>query len=357
MFQRLLTWVRSDVWRVVAIGLGVVLVVVVLVSTVGGAEPDTDPAPEAGDAASSPSGTDGSSGTGSADTASAPEESGSASSDDEGFLAIKIDNAPAARPLVGIGGLSLLIEVPVEGGITRFTAFYSRNGSGVVGPIRSLRPVDADLLPPLAVHVVSTGGQPFVLQAVEATGIQLITPILFDQFQSGGRSAPYDTFLDLDILLPLIGGSDLNAIGLPAGDLPSASGTALSLEVPIGSAEFRYEDGAYVRYEAGEQFQVLDSLDGQLGPLVHETVIVMKVAERPAGYEDSNGAPVPTFDVIGSGELLVFRDGEVVEGTWTRSAQADPFVFLDTGGNPFGIPEGSIYLALVPRDQEVIFGS
>ena len=119
MFQRLLTWVRSDVWRVVAIGLGVVLVAVVLVSSIGGAELDADPTPEAGDAASSPTGTDGSSGSGSADTASAPEESGSASSDDEGFLAIKIDNAPAARPLVGIGGVSLLIEGRTG---SRFTA-------------------------------------------------------------------------------------------------------------------------------------------------------------------------------------------------------------------------------------------
>ena len=101
---------------------------------------------------------------------------------------------------------------------------------------------------------------------------------------------------------------------------------------------------------------VLDSLEGQSSLLVHETVIVMFVAERSAGYEDSNGAPVSTFDVIGSGDLLVFRNGDFVEATWSRSAQKDPFVFLDGGGSPFGIPEGSIYMAIVPRDHDVTFG-
>ena len=101
---------------------------------------------------------------------------------------------------------------------------------------------------------------------------------------------------------------------------------------------------------------VLDALDGQASPLVHDTVIVMFVAERPAGYEDSNGAPVSNFDVIGGGDLLVFRNGDVVEATWFRAAQEDPFVLLDGGGRPFGIPEGSTYLAIVPRDRDVTFG-
>ena len=139
-------------------------------------------------------------------------------------------------------------------------------------------------------------------------------------------------------------------------DRTCACNHALSVELPIGSVEFRFEDGAYSRYEAGERFVVLDSLDGQSSPLVHETVIVMFVAERPAGYEDSNGAPVSTFDVIGGGDLLVFRNGEVVEATWSRSAQKDPYVFLDGGGSRFGIPEGSTYMAIVPRDHDVTFG-
>jgi len=193
-------------------------------------------------------------------------------------------------------------------------------------------------------------------QALTATGIQHIDPGAFELFVSGGRELPHDTFLDLDVLMPLIAGSESDVIGLPVGELPEATGQASVVELPIGSVEFRFEDGAYTRYESGEPFVVLDSLEGQSSLLVHETVIVMFVAERSAGYEDSNGAPVSTFDVIGSEDLLVFRNGDFFEATWSRSAQKDPFVFLDGGGSPFGIPEGSTYMAIVPRDHDVTFG-
>ena len=335
------------------IGLSLTLAVL-LIFTLNGAGPDSEDGaePEGSATASLPAG-------GSSDATPGTDDetpAGSLASSTGNYVAIKVDNAPGARPQVGIGSATLLIEMPVEGGLTRFLAIYPRDASGLVGPIRSLRSVDVDLLPPLANHMVSTGGQPFVLQAMTATGLQHLFPRVFEFFVSGGREVPHDTFMDLDVLLPLIAGPESDAIGLPAGELPDATGQASLVELPIGSVEFRLEDGAYFRYQSGEAFVVLDSLDGQASPLVHDTVIVMFVAERPAGYEDSNGAPVSDFDVIGSGNLLVFSNGGVIEATWSRSAQKDPFVFLDRGGRHFGIPEGSTYLAIVPRDQQVSFG-
>ena len=164
MLQRIIAWFRSDVWRMATIGLALILVVVVLIFSLdnaaldSAADPETDPSPTATIPDDGSSGT--TSGTGEA-TSVGPQVS-----DTGNFLAIKVDNAPGARPQVGIGSTTLLIEMPVEGGLTRFLAIYPRDGSGVVGPVRSLRPVDVDLLPPLAVHVVSTGGQPFILEAV-----------------------------------------------------------------------------------------------------------------------------------------------------------------------------------------------
>jgi len=40
-------------------------------------------------------------------------------------IAVMIDNLSIARPQDGIGKASLVIEAPVEGGITRFLAFFS----------------------------------------------------------------------------------------------------------------------------------------------------------------------------------------------------------------------------------------
>ncbi len=351
MLRRFIVWLRSNPWRGGTIFLAVALVGLLALYL---ARDDSVAGTQDGHAGSIVTTTE-PVGSGPPASPTTVGDSGSSPSGDA-FLAVKIDNAPSARPQVGISSASLLVEVPVEGGMTRFAAVFPASSSGLVGPIRSLRPVDADLLPPLAVQVVSTGGQPFVIQAVESSGIEIVDPTLFALFVSGGREVPSDTFLDLEVLMPLIEGTQPEGKGLPSGVLPSSSESASTIDLPFGQIELRLEQGAYARYQDGEPFQVLDTLDGPTSTMAHETVVIMFVAERPAGYQDSNGAEVPTFDVIGGGRLLVAHDGELVRGTWSRTAQADPFVFQDLAGAVFGLPVGSTYLAIVPRDMNVEVG-
>ena len=346
-------WIRDNPWRLTAILLGAALVatgVFVLLNgepqsaedptasttTVPVAEPgSTNPAPDGGS-------------TLPLDPSAPSEGLGSA------YVSIKVDNAPEARPQVGLAGIPLLVEYPVEGGITRFVAVVNRDVTGEMGPIRSLRPVDADLLPQLAPYAVATGGQPFVLQDVEATGINIIDPqVLLDLFEYGDRDlALNNLFLLLDELFATVGDTPPLGDGLPAGTFPGGA-PATEIALPFESTSYRYENDEYVRYDGDAQFEVLDSIGGDPTPLSHDTLVVLFVAERPAGYLDSNEVPVSTFDVIGVGDLLVFDDGEVVEGTWVRGAQEDGYRFFDSGGSSFGLPAGRIYLALVPRGAEV----
>ena len=130
---------------------------------------------------------------------------------------------------------------------------------------------------------------------------------------------------------------------------------ATEVDLPFGGVGFSYEPGVgYVRRQDGEPFEVLDSAASETTALSHDTLVVLSVAERSAGYTDSNGIPVSTFDVIGSGDLMVLHNGELPLGTWSRSALVDGYEFRDDIGEPFGLPEGSVYLALVPRGSEVI---
>jgi hypothetical protein len=269
------------------------------------------------------------------------------------YVSVKVDNAPEARPQVGLAGVPLLVEYPVEGGITRFVAVVNRDVTGELGPVRSLRSVDADLLPELAPYVVSTGGQPFVLQEVTATGINMIDPQLFELFTLGDNPEPlHNLFLLLEQLFLTVGDTPPIGDGLPAGVFPGGA-EAAELTLPFESVGYKYEDEAYVRYDGASRYEVLDAIGGNPVPLVHDTLVVLFVAERPAGYADGNGVPVSTFDVIGFGDLLVFHQGQVVEGTWLRGAQEDGYRFFDGNGEAFGLPQGRIYMALVPRTAEV----
>jgi len=268
-------------------------------------------------------------------------------------LAIVVDNAPAARPQIGIADAPLLIEYPVEGGITRFTVVMSIASGVTVGPVRSLRPVNALLLPVVTSAVASSGGQPFVLQDVEAAGLTSVTPDLAPGFatppQRGGIPP---LLLDLDQLAEMFV-PDAVVAGLPSGELPEPSTGVSGIDLPFG-ASFEYGSGTgYVRQQDGAPFEVLTAPGGEPVELAHDVIVVLFVAERPAGYSDSNDIPVSTFDVIGSGDLLVLHEGGMWEGSWSRSALVDPFSFTDPAGERFGLPEGRVYLAIVPRDAQV----
>ncbi|MDQ1503793.1 MAG: hypothetical protein QOD57_1520, partial [Actinomycetota bacterium] len=64
-------------------------------------------------------------------------------------LVVKIDNAPKARPQIGINQADLVIEEKVEDGVTRFFTIFQSQVSDPVGPVRSARTTDIALVTPL----------------------------------------------------------------------------------------------------------------------------------------------------------------------------------------------------------------
>ncbi|MDH4119409.1 MAG: DUF3048 domain-containing protein, partial [Acidimicrobiia bacterium] len=264
------------------------------------------------------------------------------------------DNAPDARPQVGLGAASLVVETPLEGGMTRFTAYYLPGTAPVVvGPVRSVRPVDADLTAPFATTLVATGGQPFVLQDFAPAGVALAMPETAPGFQALERPSPYNLFVNLEQVEAVYPPTPVDEAGLPEGDLPGGADAA-TVAVPFATEiGWEYTDGAYVRTEGGEPFMVLPDLESESAQYAADTVVVVFAAQRSAGYTDGNGVDVPTFDVIGQGRLLVFAGGKVVAGSWARSAQEDPYRFFTESGESFGIPPGRTHMMVVPRELEV----
>jgi hypothetical protein len=267
------------------------------------------------------------------------------------LVAVKVDNAPAARPQGGLNQARYLVEVPVEGGMTRFLAFVEPAVDVIVGPVRSARPVDVDLVGVASDTLVSTGGRPFVLGPLAANGIRLVgaDPELPSPFQTLERPAPHDQFV---ATIEVTGGEPVTS-GIPADVVPAGTGTTDHIEIPYASpVSWDFSDGLYTRSEEGTVALVFSGPDLELAaePFTSETIVVMSVVERSAGYRDVNGAEVPTFDVIGSGSLLVFSGGAVVEGTWSRASLHDPYVFHTADGTSFGLPEMRTFIHLLPRD-------
>ncbi len=274
------------------------------------------------------------------------------------IVAVKVDNVPAAQPQIGIGEAEMIIEAPVEGGITRFTALFYNASPSAVGPVRSVRPVDADLLAPFRPVLLATGGQDFVLRLFEAADVPVIGLDTDGAYGIIDRPEP-DHIVALLDLIERFAGDETS----PQGPFSFADGfasdvTANAINIPFSSVTdvvWRFEGGVWVRAQNGETSRVVETVSGSPQPLTADTVVVLSVAERSAGYTDSAGTEVTTYDVIGFGDAKVFHDGRVVEGRWLRSAQEDPWVLVDESGGRIALPLGRVFVEIVPRYVDVTF--
>jgi Protein of unknown function (DUF3048) N-terminal domain len=61
-------------------------------------------------------------------------------------LGVKIDNIAQARSQTGLSKADIVCVLPVEGGLTRLLAIFSSERPNAVGPVRSAREADLELL-------------------------------------------------------------------------------------------------------------------------------------------------------------------------------------------------------------------
>ena len=115
---------------------------------------------------------------------------------DRPALAVKIENSVDARPQTGLNAADIVWEQVVEGGITRFVAVYHSTVPSQIGPVRSVRPMDPGIAAPLHGLFAFSGGQEPFVDAVAASGLQ----VLSQGRGAGGfyridsRSAPHNTY-------------------------------------------------------------------------------------------------------------------------------------------------------------------
>jgi hypothetical protein len=73
-------------------------------------------------------------------------------------LTVKIENTPDALPQWGIDQADVVYEEIVNGGITRLAAIFNSRTPAKVGPVRSVRPTDTQIVWPLGGIFAYSGG-------------------------------------------------------------------------------------------------------------------------------------------------------------------------------------------------------
>ncbi len=276
-----------------------------------------------------------------------PVDGGGSSEQAHPVLVLKMDNTSSSAPQEGLGNADLVVEELVEGGMTRLAAFYYSDIPGEVGPVRSMRASDIGIVSPVGGSMVTSGAAPVTLQRIGDAGIDYYSEGSAGFFRASDRSAPYNLFTDLGEVADAAKHTKTRPDDyLPWGnedDLPEGQpATELSANFSGGhTTTWTFRGGGYVNDNSY-------AADGDEFPA--DTVLVLRVPVGDAGYRDPAGNPVPETQFEGSGEAMVFHDGRLIRGTWSKK-ELDSTVTLSTKAGDLTIPAGKVWIELVPEDS------
>jgi hypothetical protein len=236
-----------------------------------------------------------------------------------------------------------------EGGITRFAAVFQSTAPGDIGPVRSVRPQDADLAAPYRGLSAFSGGVAPIVADVSS-----VSQSFDDDAGSAGfyrttdRYAPHNLYLHTKIAWAAAKAPYNRAPQkmFSYGAVAARATKATTVDVPmsqVAKVRWTWSAGAWRRSQDGVPFTVVGK--GRIGPA---NVIIQYVKLGAAGYEDVSGTSVPESAVTGTGRAQLLRDGKVVEGTWSKTTRDDVTTFTTKTGAPMRLHPGQTWVELLP---------
>lgn len=267
-------------------------------------------------------------------------------------LAVKIDNVAPARPPTGLEEADIVYVEQVEAGLSRILAVYSSQLPPVVGPVRSARESDLELLrqfdrPTLAF----SGAQTKLLPLIEAAPVNALPPEKAPDayFRSRDRASPHNLYLRPErALRDTSGVNAAEYAGFGFGPAPPGGRPVTEYSVRYPAARFGFT------WSAARQ-QWLIAMDGTpsrtpAGPqLGAATVVVQYVTVRPSRFQDRGGNTSPYTETVGSGTALVLSNGKAHEAEWERGTAESGTAFTTPDGRPMAFVSGQIWIVYAPR--------
>jgi hypothetical protein len=268
-------------------------------------------------------------------------------------LVVKIDNHPYARPQNGLNQADIVFEENVEH-LTRFAAVFQSQTPDPVGPIRSGRTQDVQLLGSLNKPIFAwSGGNPGVTEAINGpdfivANVQTKARTASESYRSRDRSAPHNLYAKgsgLFTLSPAVPSPPPQQFAYRKAGAPVAGVDSGGVEVGMDgvnvSWKFDAKSGAYLRFQGGKAHN-----DAALGQLNASNVVVLVVDYQPSPVDYKS----PEAQTTGTGEVFVFSGGKVVHGKWTRADRLATYQLTADSGDPILLTPGRTWVELARVD-------
>ena len=267
-------------------------------------------------------------------------------------LTIKVENTPEAHPQAGIDQADVIYEEIVEGGITRLAAIFDAHLPTKVGPVRSVRRTDREIVAPIHGIFVFSGGAPYALTSIESAPVTL-----FDESNAGAamfrdptRYAPHNLYANA-VRLMAMGPKPY----IPPPLFSYGSFKAPATGIRVGSFVVNFPAGYAVSYQWDRTTHSwvrsifahpdFTATHVRLSPT---NVIVMKVH-----YLGGLGRLGAEAQLVGSGPVDVFSDGRLQRGDWFRSQIGQRTVYRNVHGQTIDLRPGQTWVELLDASETV----
>ena len=269
---------------------------------------------------------------------------------------VKLDNTRMAQPHAGLTKADVVYIEEVEYGITRIAAVFSSTIPTRIGPVRSARITDVDLLAQYGKPAFAySGAQRKMFPVLDEAAFLDVSPRTGAAGYSRdySRPAPYNYYLDGRVALDRAPKASLAGdLGftfdetVPAGGLVA---TSADMEWGYASAGFDYARklGAYRVRLNGLDAKAEERDAGQLA----STVVIQYVKQTPSPYFDKGGGNTPHAETIGTGRAVVMRDGLAWRARWSRPTAEDGTTFTLEDGSTIAFKPGQVWIVLLDRKR------
>lgn len=274
------------------------------------------------------------------------------------ILAVKIDDTENGRPAVGLDKSDVIYVEQAEGGLTRMVAVFGTN-KPIVEPVRSVRASDAELLSQYgSISLVASGGGGDSLTTLDASPVK---GVINDRGGPGfgrddNRPAPYNLSANLAQVSAAVHTAGSRNIGFnfaKSDPRVTAAHAAPSVNTVVGSTRVTFgwdpSRGSYVRTIQGSR---LAAADGALIAKPNVLVQLCRVSINP-GDVDVMGNPSQFTHSVGSGRVVLFRNGKRIEGKWSRAKAGDATTYTDLKGKPLLLAAGGEFVVLAASGAPV----
>ncbi|MEY4060853.1 MAG: hypothetical protein RIQ31_515 [Actinomycetota bacterium] len=275
-------------------------------------------------------------------------------------VACKIDNSFDARPQFGLNRTDITFVEMVEGGLTRLVAIWHSDMPEAVGPVRSIRPMDPDILSPFGGVVCYSGGQLAFVRAIEAAPVFTASETSEQGNgtfkRSHDRPAPHNVIVNANLLAEqhneLRSPKAQFTYSIDQATASAATGTAVkqfTVSYPQATSGWKPNaDGtAWLRTQDGAVHR-----DAATGKQVQATNVVVLTVKIDRSFADHKYGNVPKTIMVSSGTAWVFTAGKYIKAEWSKADATSPIILKDASGAVINLTPGNTWVELMPKAPE-----